>query len=469
MDFVYECAGQIASANQARINGCWETAGLGPYASNDLPRAAITRDCYLTAHILSPGWYFSQEKAFLNWDSTCAAFTPAAADLWFGAGNVWCLAYDGQNRCTQMRIRIPYSNPWMLDLLDYPYYWNMWLAVNRQSLNCTGGTLSPASVATLPVGDSRKFILNTLAGASMSDVAKVVFSPLPTNLVGLNPLEDLDGSDGFATTVTALATGGPVTLTADIYLAGDLLTPKCSTTATITQITPPGAWWQTRNGDLLATTDLRSSIPITAAEPRLATGVVFYGLHSSYNLGAGTTPWLVNLSLPTLETYTQLKDRFANLTPLATCKFNNLVDFPRTSGAYLCRDKLEIKKAWTINGTKKILLFADQTGDSAEIIEDVAVETGSFLLVAAAGNLTIDKKVTNLQGFYFAQGSAVTGQDKEPLTLAGALIAHGGVNFQREGKTLTDPAELFLYRPDLWLNAPRELWTAVKTWQELAP
>jgi hypothetical protein len=293
-----------------------------------------------------------------------------------------------------------------------------------------------------------------VSGANISDVAKVVFSA-DSPIVGLNPLEDTDGSDGFATMATALAIGGPVHITAQIYLTGDLVTPKCSAAATITEIVPPSSWWQTKEGDVWAITDITSQIPPTAPDPQLATGVVFYG--SSLDLGAGNTPWPVNLALPAVDTYDQLKGRFANL--VSECDPDKM-----TTGNYYCSNQLEVKKDWNL-GSQKIVVFVDR---DIQIKNPITVASGGFLLLATAQNLQINKKVTNLQGFYFAQGNVETDKDKETLTLAGSLIA-GGVTFQREAKTLTDPAELFIFRPDLWLNSPQELWTATKTWQELAP
>ncbi|MFZ5366180.1 MAG: hypothetical protein ACOZBZ_02705, partial [Patescibacteria group bacterium] len=59
----------------------------------------------------------------------------------------------------------------------------------------------------------------------------------------------------------------------------------------------------------------------------------------------------------------------------------------------------------------------------------------------------------------------------------GLFYAKGGFALQRDLKNDPEatiqnsntPAELFIFRPDLVLNAPRQLWSSKMSWLEVAP
>ena len=77
-----------------------------------------------------------------------------------------------------------------------------------------------------------------------------------------------------------------------------------------------------------------------------------------------------------------------------------------------------------------------------------------------AGILITDRTLTTV---------ASTGQDNQ-LVAAGTFVAETFVLNRNLGiDNLTNPGELFVYRPDLWKNAPEELKEIKLNWQEVAP
>ena len=117
------------------------------------------------------------------------------------------------------------------------------------------------------------------------------------------------------------------------------------------------------------------------------------------------------------------------------------------------------------------------------------------LNVYVSGNVYIDPAVTELHGVYIAQASDVAEGDittcgtptatTEPyatcnkkLTVVGSMAAEGHLNLARTYGNLSavaatsvpaEPAEVFQYNPEMWLNAPAFTGLDVKSYTSLPP
>ena len=118
------------------------------------------------------------------------------------------------------------------------------------------------------------------------------------------------------------------------------------------------------------------------------------------------------------------------------------------------------------------------------INNDLTVGTQKGLVFIVSGNITIGSSVTNLGGFYIANGSFDSGDSGTQLTVNGGVIAFGndilgdplvlGRDFEDNLCSAglcneEDPAELFIYQPKyLWLFR-QLLGTIESTFEELGP
>ena len=89
----------------------------------------------------------------------------------------------------------------------------------------------------------------------------------------------------------------------------------------------------------------------------------------------------------------------------------------------------------------------------------------------ASGNISVDPSVTNLEGVYIADGVIETGVSASQLLAGGIFTGWQGFNLERDlgiGNE-ADPAERFIYRPDLVRNAYQYLLKPQISWAEVAP
>jgi len=134
---------------------------------------------------------------------------------------------------------------------------------------------------------------------------------------------------------------------------------------------------------------------------------------------------------------------------------------------------------WTIDdGTVVVLLVPNDL----LIDVNIDVEEGGFLAIISSGDITIGDEVTNVEGVYIADGAINTCESSEcgnisggetvvdrQLVLEGIFTGWGGVGLRRDFGTEdnnTNPAELFIYRPDLQTNAYKYLLWPHYTWKE---
>jgi len=138
--------------------------------------------------------------------------------------------------------------------------------------------------------------------------------------------------------------------------------------------------------------------------------------------------------------------------------------------------------SWNVTGGKAVVILVD---GNVLIDENIEVEVGSFLAIIASGNITVNNDVVLVQGVYIADGVIATCQasecgnsdgdgdvSDEQLVAEGIFAGWGGVDLRRDFSSSDNnifPAELFIYRPDLQMNAYKYLLRPHYTWEEKAP
>lgn len=251
------------------------------------------------------------------------------------------------------------------------------------------------------------------------------------------------------------------------------------------------AWFQTQGGDVHAVGDIKSPIPLTATNKNFCMDLDNYpGLISYGGSSADFSPanevsskgWLANDSLTLSSGYDSFYPKLGSPT---VDNFDGEVDQITEDGTYYSENEVTINNNWDFpSGRKAIILI----NGNLEISKEIHVPVGSFLAFIVSGNIGIkgssvgDKSASvgtpHLQGVFLADGTLNTNSDGDSsgkrLVGAGIFYAKGGFNLRRELKQGgisddTTPAELFIARPDLFINIPEELKTSYFFEQEVAP
>ncbi|RJR24759.1 hypothetical protein C4578_02460 [Candidatus Microgenomates bacterium] len=237
-------------------------------------------------------------------------------------------------------------------------------------------------------------------------------------------------------------------------------------------------WWQTGDGDVHAQGSITSSIPDTCSggcSPYLSLagsggdpGVASYG--SSVDTGEGgsisANNWQANTSFGTTTGF----DYLANKLEIdKTNDFSGNIDLGAlANGTYYSSQGRSL--SGNVNG-KKIVVFVN--GD-VTVTSNINVDVGGFLAIISSGSITFNSSVTAAEGFFLADNAITVAAGSSAFRGEGSFIARsgGGISFGRDlgGATnRTTPSELFVSRPDLYVNAPREFLIGPSLFRELAP
>lgn len=156
-------------------------------------------------------------------------------------------------------------------------------------------------------------------------------------------------------------------------------------------------------------------------------------------------------------------------TPHNNCKV------PEVSGTYyVIAPEVVIKEGADIEDGDKVVIFVDGNATISKKDITVDVDEGGFFALIASGNITFKGSasdyVTKAQGFFLADGQIITEAGDKSFEGQGSFIARGGFDFNRTLADNCTPAETFIDRPDLLINAPIDF-TLSDTgyFQEIAP
>lgn len=346
-------------------------------------------------------------------------------------------------------------------------------SLNGDMLNC-----SPSVPLMATVG-GRTMTCNT-AGV-LAGKLQIALSP---NTYTVNPLLAADytvaqwqyngGNVNTTTAISVEVVGGGVTRVLKIAVDKEAV-----------------AWFQTKDGDVHAAGNLTSSIPDNYTYPNFSLigtggfpGVISLIGNSNFGYGypslSTANHWLAKTTLPG-----HFYDYYFTL--LGSPAVDNFIDedsITGDGGVYLQNESFSLtSRDWSFPADCKAVLFID---GEFEIGKKITVPVGSFLAVIVKGDIKIkgvvgDKvgaqaEAPDIEGIYVADGSIKTNYDEDMsgnrLVVAGSMIAQV-FDLKRDlkaiGGNFSAPAELFVSRPDFYINAYPGLMKLEHTWQEISP
>jgi hypothetical protein len=289
----------------------------------------------------------------------------------------------------------------------------------------------------------------------------------------------MTGSATWISTISVISPGWSRTCPADDYRSTGLV--SSDTTLHFYVSKNSTAWWQTVGGDVGANSGHVTSIlpdPVIFASMSdfgMDDGVLLYD--NGYNLNWGSTPRKFSdrnlISGATGTPFDDLgdnKEGYDHFSRLLSSEIQTLtlpVDASIPSGVYFTGSALPIG-GFILDGNKKVVLLVN---NSVTITGNITVVDGSFFAVIAKNDITIQPGVLNVQGIYIADGDIDVGTGSLAFEGQGMFIGWNSVIMQRDLGALnaTTPAEFFIYRPDLLINAPDEFRQSTYEWREVAP
>lgn len=275
------------------------------------------------------------------------------------------------------------------------------------------------------------------------------------------------------------------------------------------EVTDTDAWFQVQGGDTHGQLGITSFIPTTATNPlfnldlNTYPGLVSYSSPNTYDFSAdllsdglnysSSKKWLAQSGFTSNITnfYTHYLDKMKNnIDPSVfdcsgTHNFNN-----QGIKVYSVTGDCAIGNNWNVSGTSKIVVLVSGNLTLSGNSTTITVDPGSFLSFIVQGNMTVDDNLGNkqlannpfIQGVYIVNGTITTGT---AANMSGNRFIGGGTFYGKSGFNLGrdlkpngcsghacnsyTPAELFIFRPDLVVNTPYELWSSKINWQEVVP
>lgn len=255
------------------------------------------------------------------------------------------------------------------------------------------------------------------------------------------------------------------------------------------------SWTQVVGGNLTAgigSIDVTVPAAASLAKSENATDkspVVTYG--NTINTGNGTVSpdgYAVEdnqQTIPSGFSYYNYYD--GSFGPKTTLPATNQDPIPaaNTVGVYASTGDLTVTGTWDVEPGQKVVVFVP---GNLTISTNITVASGGFLAFIVQGNISVSTSVgqttplanpnkfteANVSGIYIADGNFQTlslgsGLDKQ-LILAGTFVANSfSLSRDLGANNQTYPAEQFVYRADLWANAPRKLKEVSLVWEEVAP
>ena len=241
-------------------------------------------------------------------------------------------------------------------------------------------------------------------------------------------------------------------------------------------------WWQTKGGNIYSSGTITSSIPECAVPDYLSLdgdggspGVVFWNsgdLELSEGL-VSSTDWQAKSSGQISgQNYTYLLNRFQVDTSADT--FNG--EMPSDSGTYYSSTAKDLTGSFPTPAGKKIIIFVN---GNVTVKDNIVVDSDGFFALIAKGNISFSGSnpnvVRNAQGFFLADGTIeilpTTGNNRN-FEGQGSFVGLTGISLDRNlglVKQNCAPAEIFIERPDFYINAPSEFQITTTFFREVAP
>lgn len=275
----------------------------------------------------------------------------------------------------------------------------------------------------------------------------------------------------------------------------------------ITNLIP---WIQSVGLDLRIDSGFNSYIPASALQPYASIlgtggspGIIFSG-DNSYDFGQGQASpspydWIVGgFTYPEIFVPKQLgviQTSYAyqidtadknGLTPsdIAAYCTGGISDCTLSSalphGLYLANGNLTINSSYAFGANQNYIILVN--GDLT-LNGNITVPNGSTVTFSVSGNINAAKNVTNIQGYYSADGNFIV-QGTNNCSIAsdvqlkaeGSVVVNAGQNggtFQNQrdlcANDTTTPAVQFIERPDFIINAPQLIQFTRPIQKEVAP
>jgi hypothetical protein len=240
-------------------------------------------------------------------------------------------------------------------------------------------------------------------------------------------------------------------------------------------------WFQVDGGSIHANGGgISSQIPAScdgACIPSLITqstlGASGLASYSSGNLsvGAGTinedgSEWEANTVFRDKQTGYDYFSRILLEDPAGVGEWDG--SLPAGSGVFEGSAAETSGGAWSVGASDQIVILAD--GDLT-VTNNIDVAPGGFLAVISSGSITFADDVTNAEGVFIADGIISTGTGANQFIGEGIFVGWTGITLGRDlmADNNLNPAELFVYRPDLQLNAYEYMQWLNLAWREVAP
>jgi len=149
---------------------------------------------------------------------------------------------------------------------------------------------------------------------------------------------------------------------------------------------------------------------------------------------------------------------------------------PENNGVYYSDIGRSIDNAWNVNPGESYIILIN---GNLTINNKIDVDPGGFLAFIVNGDIIINGSVgvtpgsgadNGIQGIYFADQTFDTGDSDQQLLLEGIFVANE-FQLRRDlgDNNDTYPGEIFIARPDLFVNLPEELKESYFFEQEVAP
>ncbi len=250
-------------------------------------------------------------------------------------------------------------------------------------------------------------------------------------------------------------------------------------------------WWQAVGGDVYGGLGMKSVIPgsctvgegcqpyLIKADANGESGLAKY-LSGSIDLGSnesasvGPDGWVANSGYVGQNTnHTYYTSKMALLEKTSWAGSGKPVFNPEIGEDY---------EIYMYTGTATIdfdvaanekMIF--MVGGDVDVTVDINVAEGGHLAVIASGSITFASNVGQVEGWWVGDSLNIesTGDEGTEVVFRGegSFVGWNGVSLNRDrgGLNATQPAEEFVFRPDLMINVPDALKFSRYVWQEKAP